>query len=145
MLKNFWFWVVIIFALMQLFSLNTPASLPIKEAEKLQAPQEVLTLLQRSCYDCHSSKVEAPWYYNVAPISWYTQLNVKNAREIVNFSKWNSYPKERQLKLLKKIPKAIVIRMPMQTYLYMHEEARVTKSEKELLTTWANELKERLK
>lgn len=145
MLKSFWFWVLIIFLGMQFFSFNVPASLPIKKEESLQAPKQVLNILKRSCYDCHSSQVKAPWYFNVAPISWYTQHNVRKARHIVNFSKWNNYTKEKQLKILKRLPKAIVIRMPIQTYLYMHEEVKLTKSEKEILSSWANELKEEIK
>ncbi|CAA6801417.1 MAG: Unknown protein [uncultured Sulfurovum sp.] len=145
MLKSFWFWVLILFIVIQFFSLSIPASQPINKNEELQAPTEVLSILKRSCYDCHSSEVKAPWYYEIAPVSWYAQLHVKNARNIINFSKWNSYSKERQSKFLKKLPKAIVIRMPMQSYLYMHEEVRLTKDEKKLLKSWSKELKEKLK
>jgi len=81
----------------------------------------------------------------VAPVSWFTQLHVKNARNIVNFSKWNSYSKEKQLKILKKLPKSIVIRMPMSTYLSMHKEATLSHDDKKRLNAWAKELKEKLK
>ncbi len=145
MLKSFWFWVLILFIGMQFFSLNISASLPIKESETLQAPKDVLTILKRSCYDCHSSEVKAPWYYTIAPVSWYTQLHVKNAREIMNFSKWNSYSKEKQVKFLEKLPKAIVIRMPMLSYLYLHDEVKLSKDEKKLLKIWAKKLKEKTK
>lgn len=129
----------------QPFSLDVKATLPIDKSEELQAPKEVLTILKRSCYDCHSSEVKAPWYYKVAPISWYTQLHVKNGREVVNFSKWNSYTKEQQLKILKKLPKAIVIRMPLNSYLYAHEEAKLSKDEKKTLKNWVKSLKEKVK
>ena len=144
MFKSFWFWLLVLLITIQAFSLDVKATLPIKEREVLQAPKEVLSLLKRSCYDCHSSEVKAPWYYNVAPVSWYTQLHVKNAREIVNFSKWNSYTKEKRLKIAQKIPKAIVIRMPLNSYLYAHEEAKLTKDEKKMLKKWARTLKEKL-
>jgi len=145
MLKSFWFWLLILFVSIQFFSFDVAAKLPINKSEELQAPKEVLTLLKRSCYDCHSSEVKAPWYYTVAPISWYTQRNVQHARDIINFSKWNSYTKEKQLKLLKKFPKSIVIRMPDPVYLYMHEESKLTSNEKKLLKKWARELKEKIK
>ncbi|CAA6801593.1 MAG: Unknown protein [uncultured Sulfurovum sp.] len=143
MLKSFWFWVLILFIIMQFFSLNTSAIQPIQKNEELQAPKEVLNILKRSCYDCHSSQVKAPWYYDIAPISWYTQLNVKNARNIMNFSKWNSYSKEKQVKFLEKLPKAIVIRMPLQSYLYLHEEVKLTGEEKKLLKSWSRALKDK--
>ena len=145
MLKSFWFWAVITAIGIQFISFDIPAKLPIKKGEELQASSEVMSILKRSCYDCHSSEVKAPWYYNVAPISWYTQLHVKNARAIVNFSQWNSYSKEKQLKVLKKLPKSVVIRMPLLTYTYMHKETVLTKEEKKILAKWARELKEKIK
>ncbi len=144
MFKSFWFWLLVLLIAIQAFSLDVKATLPIKEREALEAPKEVLSILKRSCYDCHSSQVKAPWYYNVAPVSWYTQLHVKNAREIVNFSKWNSYTKEKRLKIAQKIPKAIVIRMPLNSYLYAHEEAKLSKDEKKMIKKWARTLKEKL-
>ncbi len=145
MLKSFCFWLLIFFIAIQPFSLDIEATLPIKKSEELQAPKDVLSILKRSCYDCHSSEVKAPWYYKIAPVSWYTQLHVKNARHIVNFSKWNTYSKEKQFKIINKLPKAIVIRMPLNSYLYAHEEAKLTIDEKKKLKTWARELKEKFK
>jgi hypothetical protein len=145
MLKSFWFWLLILFIVIQPLSFDVIAKLPIKPNETLEAPKEVLSILKRSCYDCHSSTVKDPWYYHVAPVSWYTQRNVQNARDIINFSKWNSYPREKQIKILGKIPKAIVIRMPKAAYLYLHEEAKLTQDEKKLLKSWSKELKEKLK
>ena len=144
-LKSFWFWIFMIFLIMQLFSLNVPSKLPIVKTEEIQAPSEVMEVLKRSCYDCHSSEVKEPWYYNVAPTSWYTQLHVKNGREIVNFSKWNNYSKEKQFKVLDKLPKSVVIRMPMVSYTYMHQEAIMTEKEKKTLAKWARTLKEKIK
>lgn len=145
MLKSFWFWLFILFLFLQLFKMDISAKLPIDKKEELQAPNEVLSILKRSCYDCHSSEVKTPWYYEVAPASWYTQLHVKNARKHINFSKWNSYTKEKQVKFLEKLPKAIVIRMPLISYLYAHEDAKLTESEKKLLKSWSKELKQKLK
>lgn len=143
MLKSFWFWVLILFIVIQFFSLNIPAIKDIKEGEQLEAPKEVLSILQRSCYDCHSSKVKAPWYYNVAPMGWYTQHNVRKAREIMNFSKWNSYSSEKRIEFLEKLPKAIVIRMPLKTYLYLHEEVTLKEDEKKILKSWSKALKDK--
>ena len=145
MLKSFWFWLLILFIAIQPFSFDVVAKLPINPSEELEAPKEILSILKRSCYDCHSSEVQAPWYYKVAPMSWYTQRNVQQAREIINFSKWNTYTKEKRFKLLDKLPKAIVIRMPKKAYLYLHEEVRLTEDEKKLLKSWSKELKKKLK
>jgi hypothetical protein len=125
--------------------MNIPSKLSINPKDELQASTEVMSILKRSCYDCHSSEVKEPWYYNVAPSSWYTQLHVKNGRDFVNFSQWNSYEKEKQFKVLDKLPKSIVIRMPMITYTYLHQETILTEEEKKTLSKWARELKEKIK
>ena len=36
----------------------------------LRAPTEVLSVLRRACYDCHSNETVWPWYSRVAPLSW---------------------------------------------------------------------------
>jgi hypothetical protein len=145
MLKSFWFWFVIFFIAIQLIPMNVPAQMEHNPKSEIVAPKEVMTVLKRSCYDCHSSEIVAPWYYNIAPIAWFTKIHVRNARKVVNFSNWNEYDNDKQLKVIEKLPKAIVIRMPLTSYLYMHEEAKLTKEEKKLLTKWARDLKEELK
>jgi len=145
MLKSFWFWLVIFFIAIQLIPMDVPATIETDPKSEIKAPKEVVSILKRSCYDCHSSKVNAPWYYDIAPVSWFTKIHVKRARTVVNFSEWNQYDKEKQLKVVDKLPKSIVIRMPLSSYLYMHEEAKLTKEEKKLLTQWARNLKEELK
>jgi len=145
MLKSFWFWILILFLSIQIISMDIPSKLNSKPENEIVASKEVMNILQRSCYDCHSSRVKEPWYYNVAPASWYTQLHVKNGRAVVNFSEWNNYSKEKQLKVLDKLPKSIVIRMPLLTYTYLHEESKLSNIEKKTLAKWARRLKEKIK
>lgn len=129
----------------QFISMDIPAKIESNPSEEIQAPKEIMTILKRSCYNCHSSDVTKPFYYNIAPISWFVQQHVKNGRKVVNFSKWNSYDKEKQFKVMGKLPKSIVIRMPMPSYLWLHQEATLSANEKKLLTKWAEALKEKIK
>ena len=145
MLKSFWFWTVVVMVMIQFISMNISAKLPTNQSEEIQAPKEIMTILKNSCYDCHSSDVKEPWYYNLAPISWIVQIHIKDGREVVNFSKWNSYSKEKQFKVVDKLAKSIVIRMPMPSYLWLHPEAKLLTSEKKLLKEWAKALKEEVK
>jgi len=145
MLKSFWFWVFIMLIIIQFFSLNISAKLTTNPTQEIEAPEEIMSILKRSCYDCHSSEVKEPWYYNIAPISWVVQVHVKNGRKVVNFSEWNSYTKEKQFKVVDKLPKSIIIRMPMPSYLWLHQEAKISDNERKLLKRWAKELKEKIK
>jgi len=144
-LKSFWFWLFIALITSQFISMNISAKIESDPKEEIQAPKEVMTILKRSCYDCHSSDVQEPFYYNIAPMSWLVQLHVKNGRKVVNFSKWQTYSIEKQLKVIDKLPKSIVIRMPMTSYLWLHQDATMSANEKKLLTKWAEELKEKIK
>jgi hypothetical protein len=51
------------------------------------APPEVMSILRRSCYDCHSNETIWPWYSRVAPVSWLVARDVHEGRRHVNFSR----------------------------------------------------------
>ncbi len=145
LLSSFWFWVLIVLIGSQSISMNILAKLKKNPKEEIKAPEEIMNILKRSCYDCHSSEVKEPFYYNIAPMSWIVQQHVKNGRRVVNFSKWYTYNKDKQLKVMDKLPKSIIIRMPMPSYLWIHKESALSKYEKELLTKWSKEIKEKIK
>jgi hypothetical protein len=145
MLKSFWFWFFIIFIAIQFIPMDVPATLEDNHQEEIKAPTEVLKILKRSCYDCHSSHSTYPWYDRVAPASWFVKTHVKNGRKVVNFSKWETYNKEKQFKVMDKLPKSIVIRMPMPSYLWLHKDATLNKTDRKILKEWAENLKENIK
>ena len=145
MLKSFWFWTFVTLILIQFIPMDVPEKIEGNPKSEITAPTEVMTVLKRSCYDCHSNALVYPWYDKIAPASWYAKSHVKDGREILNFSTWNEYDKEKQSKLLKKIPKSIAIRMPLPSYLWLHEEATLTKEEKRMISKWVKNLKEEVK
>jgi hypothetical protein len=142
-MKRLILWGVLPLILIQFIRMDVPATLSHDNQNEIDAPTEVMDILKRSCYDCHSNSLIYPWYSSVAPISWYTQNHVKEGRRVVNFSQWKSYDKERQLQVLKKIPKALLIRMPLPDYLWLHPQATLTPKDKKILTNWANSLHKR--
>jgi len=141
-MKKVILWITIPLIAVQFIKVELPKAPDIDKNLELKASDEVLSILKRSCYDCHSYNTKYPWYSNIAPISWYVKSHIKKGREIVNFSIWESYTKEKKIKILEKIPKAIVIRMPMPTYLWLHKEAKLSKEDKRLLKSWALNLKQ---
>ncbi|MDH4121706.1 MAG: heme-binding domain-containing protein [Deltaproteobacteria bacterium] len=92
-------------------------------------------ILRKACFDCHSSETHWPWYSNVPPVSLLVALHVKEGREHLNFSKWDTRPQEKKAKRLQKALHEIREgEMPEGTYLIMHPEARLTKEEVDTLT-----------
>ena len=144
MLKSFWFWMVFLFVAVQFIPIDTPTDIESPKEDELQADEAVLSILKRSCYDCHSNHVELPYYDKIAPASVFAMNHVKKGRKALNFSQWNNYTKEKQLKILEKIPKSIVIRMPLPSYLWLHKSATLTQKEKKILKRWSQKLKENI-
>ncbi len=104
----------------------------------VQAPAEVMTLLKRSCYDCHSNETKWPWYSQVAPVSWLVTKDVNDGRKHLNFSVWQGYEEGRKLKKFKEIAEEVGEgEMPMAIYLPLHPEAKLTPAETTLLVEWA--------
>jgi len=133
-------WILIPFILIQFVQMDVPATLNSKGNQKIETSKEVMSILKRACYDCHSNSLVYPWYSHIAPLSWYTQRHVKNGRRVVNFEQWKSYDKEKKLKVIKKLPKSLVARMPLPDYIWMHKEAELTKEDKDILSNWAKNL-----
>jgi ligand-binding SRPBCC domain-containing protein len=62
--------------------------------------------------------------------------HVNNARSLVNFSTWESYTQEEKDKKLKEIFRTVYAAMPLPSYLYMHDEAQLSKEERTLVREW---------
>jgi len=143
-MKTLLLWVLLPLLLIQFIRMDVPATLSNDKHQEIDAPRKVMAILKRSCYDCHSNSLVYPWYAHIAPLSWYTQSHVQEGRHVVNFSQWKSYDKHKQLKVLRKLPKSLLVRMPLPDYLWLHPEATLSQEEKKILTDWANDLHKRL-
>ena len=105
---------------------------------EISAPPEVRTILERACYDCHSNETVWPWYGYVAPVSWLLAYDVRHGRGHMNFSSWGSYSAKKQAKRREEIPDEVDDgEMPPWFYLPLHEEARLTDSDRDTLRSWA--------
>lgn len=106
--------------------------------ERIEAPPEVLALLQRSCFDCHSHETDWPWYSYIAPASWVVADDVHHAREHLNFSAWNRYDPDERADLYEEIAEEVSSEaMPLPLYLLGHPGARPTEAERALIVEWA--------
>jgi len=104
-------------------------------------PEKVKVILKNACYDCHSYKTQYPWYSNIAPVSWWLKDHIDEGREHLNFSIWRRYDLKRKKHKLEECWEEVEHgEMPLENYLYTHEEALLTKEEKETLITWFKSL-----
>ena len=111
----------------------------------VDAPEDVMSTLRRSCWNCHSNETEWPWYAYVAPVSWRVSQHVWMAREHVNFTEWDSYDAEELDEAFEEIAEEIEKGgMPLSDYLLLHREAKLTTADRERLVAWAESARERI-
>ena len=97
---------------------------------------EVNTILQKSCYQCHSTGGSAPWYAAVSP--YYLAAN--SARNALNFSDWPSYDAAKRAEELKSIEAAVSGgTMPPSSYTALDHSASLNEDQKQNLVKWAAE------
>ena len=138
MLKTIFLWVFATLILLQLIQIKIPETpINISKTVEIEAPKNMMALFKKSCYDCHSYETKIPWYGHIAPISWEVKGHIKDGRKWLNFQTWNIYDEEKKQKFYKGIVKTISYRMPIPNYLYMHEEARLSKGERDAIKLWA--------
>lgn len=106
---------------------------------ELEADEEVMEVLRRACYDCHSNETDWPWYSWVAPVSWLVADDVEEAREHMNFSDWQSWSEEKQDHQREECWEEVDEgEMPLWFYVPLHPEAELSEADLAVLKAWTN-------
>ena len=119
---------------------NPPADPARAMAAHVDVPPEVLGVLRRSCFDCHSHETRWPAYARVAPASWLVARDVRAGRADLNFSDWSTdaergpTPAQRLGGICADARRGI---MPPRAYLAMHPSARLSGGDVALLCAWS--------
>ncbi|HTL80934.1 MAG TPA: heme-binding domain-containing protein [Bacteroidia bacterium] len=101
---------------------------------------EVKTVLETSCYDCHSDHTEYPWYTNIQPVGWWMAGHVSDGKRALNFSQFTTYGIQRKMRKFKQIADEINEgEMPLDSYLWIHRYAILTDAQKKTVADWAME------
>ncbi len=134
LLKRILIGVVALLLLMQFFRIDksNPISEPSEDFIAIVQPDTSIThLLKVACYDCHSNNTAYPWYTNIAPVSWWLKHHINEGREELNFSKWGAYTtKKRDHKLEECIELVGDAEMPLDSYTWIHKDAKLTKEQR---------------
>ncbi len=112
---------------------------PVNSAITLNASDEVMVILKKSCYDCHSHETTWPGYSAIAPISWNIIGHVNDGRKALNFSEWKNINPEIKIKRLKRSIKTVNNgMMPLPNYIRLHDEAVMSDADKKIIVDWCN-------
>ena len=124
-----------VFAVIQIYPPVVRDNPPV--TAEIDAPPEVMRILRRACYDCHSNQTRWPWYSYVAPASWFVTGHVHHARSEMNFSAWNEMPEMNRILFRGEIVDQVrKERMPMPSYLWLHRSAKISPADQEILRRW---------
>lgn len=105
-----------------------------------KVPIDVRTILQTSCYDCHSNNTNYEWYDYIQPARSLVDKHIKDAKKDLNFSEWATYSSRKQERLRNSIKKQIETRkMPMSSYTLMHQNAKLNDQQIKQVTDWLKE------
>ncbi|MBS1976078.1 MAG: heme-binding domain-containing protein [Bacteroidetes bacterium] len=105
-------------------------------------PDQVMSTLKYSCYDCHSNNTKYPWYFNIQPVGMWMQSHVNDAKRHLNFSEFGSYEEKKAKHKFEEIEDAASNGwMPLGSYLLIHSDARLTPEQSKAIAEWAGALK----
>jgi hypothetical protein len=136
---------LILFLLMQLYqpahNSDNGQVLPTHITKVYNIPANVQTILQTSCYDCHSNNTNYPWHSYIQPVRLLMESHIKKGKKDLNFSEFGNYSKRKQESKLKAMGKQIKSdEMPLSSYTLIHRNAILTTTGKEELINWINEV-----
>jgi len=128
-------------------NLSSSETIAANDISKLYpVPQEVASILKTSCYDCHSNNTHYPWYSNFQPVAWWLADHVKEGKGDLNFSEFASYRIGKQYRKLEKMNSEVKEgEMPLESYTFIHGDAKLNPAQKEKLMSWASEIRDSIK
>ena len=143
MLRKVFFFFLVVVIVIQFFhpSKNSSNETSKDIARSYEVPDSVQQIFKRACNDCHSNHTEYPWYSKVQPIAWWLQDHIDEGKHHLNFNEFANYSLKKQAHKLHELAEMIEEdEMPLSSYTLIHQDAKLSKQEKEILIRWANEL-----
>ncbi len=108
-------------------------------------PDTIQAILQTSCYDCHSNYTTYPWYDRIQPVAWWLARHIDEGKEHLNFSEFAAYSPKKQAHKLEETAEMIEEgEMPLNSYTWIHTDAKLSKEQAGMLTNWAKSLQKEI-
>ncbi|WP_312305923.1 heme-binding domain-containing protein [Chryseobacterium sp.] len=100
-------------------------------------PENVQSILRTSCYDCHSNSTDYPVYGYIQPFSFFLENHIKEGKKELNFNEWGLYSKRKRSHKLDAVENQIRQRkMPLPSYLYLHQGAKLSDEKIKEIVDW---------
>ena len=87
-------------------------------------PDDVKSILEKACNDCHSNNTRYPWYSNIQPVDWWLTNHIKGGKKELNLDEYNNRSLRYQYNKVGEIAKQVKEgEMPLNSYLWIHKDA----------------------
>ena len=107
---------------------------------------EVKAILAKACNDCHTNNTNYPWYINIQPVDWWMNHHVNDGKKELNFDEYINKNLRFQYHKMEEIDEMIKEgEMPLDSYTWIHKDAKLTEEEKSTLMNWADSIRESMK
>jgi mono/diheme cytochrome c family protein len=128
-------------------SKNISAEIPPKHiATVFDIPQDLRTIFDNACADCHSDNTKYPWYAEVQPIGWLVARDVTEGRKHLNLSTFGAGRVRKQFFKLQQMEEQVSEHeMPPPAYQWMHPEAKLSDDQRARLVDWLTVARDQLK
>jgi len=111
---------------------------PNNISRAFNVPTEVRTVLDKACMDCHSNNTRYRWYFKIQPLDWWLTHHINEGKQELNFDEYANKPLRYQYhKMESTVDQIKKDEMPLNSYLWVHKDAVLTDSEKNILISWA--------
>lgn len=112
----------------------------------VHVPENMLNVLNRCCFNCHSNNTEYWWYDKVTPVNYWINSHIEKGKKHLNFTTFGTYPAKKQRKKLEDVAKVIEKdEMPLSSFTFVHRDAKLSEAEGKALIQWAHEAQNSLK
>ena len=135
MMKKIFLIIFILLIIIQFIPIDQ-TNITIDKHLEISTPKDIKHIFKQACYDCHSNQTVWPYYSKIAPFSWIISSHVNDGRKALNFSTWNTYTQEIKDKKKKAIFRKVYASMPLASYILLHEEANISKKQREFIRKW---------
>lgn len=110
------------------------------------APDDVKSILKKACDDCHTNNTVYPWYSKIQPVDWWLNDHVIDGKKHFNLDELGARPAWlRYRKMEELIDEVKEGKMPLDSYTWVHTDAKLTADEKSKLTGWARSIMDEMK
>lgn len=101
-------------------------------------PDDVKAILSKACNDCHSNNTVYPWYSKVQPVDWWMNRHIIDGKKHLNFDEYTNRTAFSQFHKMEETIEMIKEgEMPLNSYTWIHKDAKLTAEEKAKVIDWA--------